>query len=220
MWNPTFIKVSRLPVSGKYLYYRLFTRKVVELEPTEILIPLVIIDTRYEFLSLPQFQEFAAILKDKGIPLYIVCDFDLNLDLSVTASFPHIFMFDLDLPPSEYLLIKEAARRFLCNLPHEEVYHLPRYLSFTYTEMKINDANVDEAIFVLDLRKERFCSCPLIASYANSLGQFKRIIGCPDNLKSQIQKILPNPILLCGNERNLRDLILYWLDDTQMKEIL
>lgn len=219
MRDPTFIEINRVPVSGKYLYCQLFPKKVA-LEPAEMLIPLVILDTRYEFLCLPQFQEFAVILGEKGIPLYVICDLNPDLSLSVTAPYPFIFAFDLDLPPSEHGLLKEAAKRFFYSLPFEEVWHLPRFLAFGYTEMKVNDVTMSEAILALDLRKERFCSCPLIANHAYKLGQFKRIIGCPDNLKPQIQKVVSRSVFLCGGEQNVRDLTLYWLDDSQMEQIL
>lgn len=215
MSNLTFIKIKRLPLNPGHLFYELFPRKEVATAPAELLFDAVLLDIRHEFLE--HFQEFGEILREKRIPLYLICDFDPGINLASLVVFEHVFLFQLDdLPPSEYELLKEAARRFFYEIPLEELYHLPRFLGFGYTELQVSDADVDDALLVLDLGRERFCSNHLLADAARRLGQFKRLIACPLNVEQRIRKVLPNHSVVQGDGPNLKAIHLYWLDDGQM----
>lgn len=212
-------EVKRVPVNAKQLFYKLFPFKNLISRPEELLPETVVIDTSFDHIA--HFQDFARLLEQRSIPYFLVTNlphFDSE-DLSAIEAFRFIIFFDLDLPPSQYELLKEAGKYAISVLPMEEVSVLPKVLTLGYTQLEIDDNNIQEALIVIEQGIEHFCFCPMIAQRAKELRQFKRLLISPPYLEQELQRVSPKPIFRRENTKEVKFLSIYWLNELQLREM-
>lgn len=194
----------------------------VRCPPRDLLGHLVIIDTRFAYAA--DLGDLAVLLSRRGIRHLLVTDLPGDVgtgDLQALDPFNLVVFFDLDWSPRQYRLIREAARRAIHMLNYDDLWLLPKFLTLGYTEVKLKDEDIDDAVQVTLRRVERFTFCHRLAREAQRLEQCKRVIQCPVTLEARLPSICPDAVIQHPSSRNLAKILsVYYLDNVQMKDLI